>query len=153
MTNAVFRQHRFQLGVGHFIPQRLAFHLVGVDIACIRNMADQIELRRAPGGFNHLIVARRFRRNVFPLLQVVQPLWINQLFEVRQLLQTLGLLQRVAQGGNVGVARFFQAFRHRVVIFAVAVEGNVSFFFQLVLLRPGDQLFIVHGGKPAGGEV
>jgi 3-mercaptopyruvate sulfurtransferase SseA len=36
---AMLRQHRLQLRIGHFIPQRFALHLIGIDIARARDMA------------------------------------------------------------------------------------------------------------------
>ena len=54
LTNALFRQQCFQLGIGDLIPQRFAFDLVGVDISGAReydSAADRIWAR--PGGFNH----------------------------------------------------------------------------------------------------
>lgn len=64
-------------------------------------MAEQIKFRRAPCGFNHFPVTGRFRGHLFTLLQVMQPLRINQLFEMRQSLQTGRILQRVAQRSNL----------------------------------------------------
>lgn len=68
MPDAVLRQHRLQLRVGHFIPQRFALHLIGIDIARARDMAQQIELRRSPGGFKHFPIACRGGGDRFPLL-------------------------------------------------------------------------------------
>ncbi|GCM21593.1 hypothetical protein ExPCM16_00869 [Escherichia coli] len=88
MANAVFCQHRFQLFIRNFVPQRFAFHFVGVDVVSAGNMADKVKFWSAPGRFNDFPVTGRFRRNLFTLLQVMQPLRIYQLFKVRQFLQT-----------------------------------------------------------------
>ncbi|MNN57284.1 hypothetical protein D3C81_1722650 [compost metagenome] len=92
MTDPLFRQQRFELIVGDFVPQRFAFNIIGVDITRARNMAQQIEFRCPPGGFKHFPVTFWFGRDSFTLLQIMQPLRKNQLFNVRQLLQALRLL-------------------------------------------------------------
>lgn len=43
MANAVFCQHRFQLFIRNFVPQRFAFHFVGVDVVSAGNMADKVK--------------------------------------------------------------------------------------------------------------
>ena len=87
MANAVFCQHRFQLLIGDFVPQRFAFNFVGIDVVSAGNMADKVKLWCAPGCFNDFPVTGRFCRNLFTLLQVMQPLRVNQLLKVRQFLQ------------------------------------------------------------------
>ncbi|SSK79632.1 Uncharacterised protein [Klebsiella pneumoniae] len=153
MPDAVLRQHRFQLCVGHFIPQRFAFHLIGIDIARARDMAQQIEFRRSPGGFEHFPVAGRGGGYAFSLLQVVQPLGVDQLFKVRQLLQAVGLAQRIAQGTEPGEARLFQPRRDAGIIFRVAVQRDGGIRLDLVLLSPGAELIVAHGAEPAGGKI
>ncbi|MNN56346.1 hypothetical protein D3C81_1712680 [compost metagenome] len=71
MANALFCQQRFQFVVGDFIPQRLAFDVVGIDITRARNVIQQIKFRCAPGGFDNFITARRRRRDLFALHQLV----------------------------------------------------------------------------------
>ena len=86
MTDTVLCQHRFQFVVRDFIPQRLAFHFVGVDVARTGNVIQQIKLRRTPGSFDHFPVPRRSGSDGFTLLELVDPLWVDELFEVRQAL-------------------------------------------------------------------
>ena len=83
----------------------------------------------------------------------MQPLRVYQLFEVRQLLQTVWLLQRIAQGGDIVEARVFQTFGDRLVVFTVAVKCDVGGFTQLMLLRPRAKLLVVHRGAAASGGV
>ncbi len=153
MADAVLRQHRLQLRIGHFIPQRFALHLIGIDIARARDMAQQIELRCPPGGLNYFPVAGRGGGHAFPLLQVVQPLRINQLFKVRQLLQTVSLAQGVAQGVEPGEARLFQSRRDAGVILRTAVQREGGIGLELVLLSPAAELLVAHGAEPAGGKI
>ena len=128
MADTVLRQHRFELFVGHFVPQRFAFDFVGINVARTRDVAQQIQLRRAPGGLNHFPVARRFSRYVFTLLQVVQPLRVHQLFEVRQTLQAGWVRKRIAEGGDMVKAHFLQAGFDSlyVVIAAIQCHRRVS---------------------------
>ncbi len=99
-------------------------------------MAQQIELRRSPGGFKHFPVACRGGGDRFPLLWVVQPLGVDQLFKVRQLLQTVGLAQRIAQGAEPGETRLFQPRRDADVILRAAVQRDGGIGLELVLLSP-----------------
>ncbi|MNI89972.1 hypothetical protein D3C73_1474440 [compost metagenome] len=67
----MFSQHRFELRVGDFVPQRFAFDFVGINVSGTRNMTEQIELRCPPGRFNDFPVTGRFGGDGFALLQVV----------------------------------------------------------------------------------
>ena len=120
----MFRQHRFELRVGNFIPKRFAFNFVGINVARTRDVAEQIQLRRAPGGLNHFPVTRRFSGYVFTLLQVVQPLWVHQLFEVRQTLQAGRVRKRIAEGGDMVKANFLQAGFDSLYVVIVAIQRH-----------------------------
>jgi hypothetical protein len=153
MTNTLFRQQRFQLGIGDLIPQRFAFHLVGIDIAGAGNMIQQIEFGRAPGGFNHFPLSGRCGGHRFTLLEVVQPLRVNQLLKVRQLLQAFGLTQRIAKGAEMGKPCGLQARGDFRVVCIAAVQRDGGIGPQLMLSGPRAKLFIVHGAEPTGGEI
>ena len=149
----MLRQHRFQLVVGDFIPQRFAFHLVGVDIARAGNVVQQVKLRCTPGGLNHFPVARRCGSHGFTLLEPVDPLRVNQLFKVRQALKALGRLQSIAEQRNVAVPGFLQAGFHRLVIVLVAVQGDGRRRGKLMLFCPQRNLLVAHGAEPGGSKV
>jgi hypothetical protein len=116
-------------------------------------MAQQIKLRRAPGGLEHLPVPGRRGGDRFTLLEVVQPLRIHQLFKMRQLLQAVRLAQGVAERAEVSETCGLKARRDFRVVVGVAVQRNRRRGLQIVQLSPGAQLFIVQRAKPAGGEV
>ena len=124
MANTVFCQHRFKLRVGDFIPQRLALHLVGIDIPGARNMAQQIQLRRAPCGFKHFPFPGRGGGHRFTLLKIVQPLRIHQLLKMRQLLQALRLAQGIAKRAEMSETCGLKARRDFRVVVGVAVQRN-----------------------------
>ena len=153
MAYPVLSQHRFQPVVGDFIPQRLAFHLVGVDIARAGNVAQEVKLRCAPGGFNHFPVTRRRGGHGFTLLEAVDPLRVNQLFKMGQALKAVGRLQSVAEQRNVAETDFLQTGFHRPVIGLVAVERDGRCRRQLMLFCPARNLFVAHCAKPAGRKV
>lgn len=64
----------------------------------------------------------------------MQPLGVDQLFKVRQLLQTVGLAQRIAQGAEPGETRLFQPRRDAGVILRAAVQRDGGIGMELVLL-------------------
>ncbi|MNC71218.1 hypothetical protein D3C75_1221120 [compost metagenome] len=59
-------------------------------------MVQQVKFRRAPGGFNHLPLPGRGGGNRLTLLELMQPLGINQLFEMGQTLEAIRRLQGIA---------------------------------------------------------
>ncbi len=83
----------------------------------------------------------------------MQPLGVDQLFKVRQLLQTVGLAQRIAQGAEPGETRLFQPRRDADVILRAAVQRDGGIGLELVLLSPGAELIVAHGAEPAGGKI
>ncbi len=99
MPDAVLRQHRLQLRVGHFIPQRFALHLIGIDIARA-DMAQQIELRRSRR-LQTLSVACRGGGDRFPCCRSCSH-WGRPTVQSAAVLQTVGLAQRIAQGAEPG---------------------------------------------------
>ena len=153
VTDPVLRQHRFQLFVRDLIPQRFAFHFIGVDIARVGNVAQEIKLRRTPASLDHLPLSGWCGGNGFALLQQVDPLRINQLFKMCQTLQTVGLLQGIAQDGNVGKTRFFQPRFDGLVVIIIAIERNRHVGRKPMLFCPAAELFIAHCPKPAGREI
>ncbi len=121
MADPMFCQHRLQIGIGNFVPQRLAFHLVGVDIACAGNMAQQIKFRCAPGGFNHFPLPGRGGGHRLALLELVQPLRVDQLFEVGEALETRRVFQGIAQQRDLAETRLIQPSLDGLVIAVAAV--------------------------------
>ena len=149
----MLRQHRFQLVVGDFIPQRLAFHFVGVDVSRAGNMVQQIKLRRAPGRFYDFPFTRGRGCHRFTLLELVDPLRIDQLFKVRQTLQAVRGLQGIAEQRDSVISGFLQARFHRLVGAIVAVQRDRRRRRKLMLFSPARQLFVAHCVKPAGRKV
>ena len=84
-------------------------------------MAQQIKLRRAPGGFKNFPFTGRRGGNRLAALEVVQPLRIYQLFKMRQLLQATCLAQGIAEGAEMSETSSLKARRDFRVVFGVAV--------------------------------
>lgn len=83
-------------------------------------MAQQIKLRRAPGGFKNFPFTGRRGGNRLAALEVVQPLRIYQLFKMRQLLQaTCGSGHR--RGAEMSETSSLKARRDFRVVVGVAV--------------------------------
>src|SRR5690606_42147757 len=63
------------------------------------------------------------------------------------------LLQGIAQGGDVGKARFLQPRFDGLVVIIVAIERNWHVWRKPMLFCPAAELFIAHCPKPAGREI
>ena len=83
----------------------------------------------------------------------MDPLWVNQLFKVRQALKAVGRLQSVAEQRDVAVSGFLQAGFHRQVIVLVAVEGDGRRGRKLMLFCPARNLLVAHFAQPGGSQV
>ena len=124
MANAMFCQHRFEIRIRNFVPQRLAFHFIGVDIVCAGDVAQQIKFRCAPGRFNHFPLAGRRSRDRLTLLELVQPLRVDQLLEVGETLEARRGLQGITQQRDLAETRLIQPRLNGLVIAVVYRTGQ-----------------------------
>ncbi|MNP71668.1 hypothetical protein D3C76_1680860 [compost metagenome] len=65
---------------------------------------------------------------------------------MRQALQAIGILQRIAQGGNVLIPGFGEACFHRLVVRIAAVQGDGGSWREIMLFGPVGELLIAHEG-------
>lgn len=153
MVNVVFCQYCFQLFIRNFVLQWFVFYFVGIDVVSIGNMVDKVKFRSVSGCFNDFLVIGRFCCNFFILLQVVQLLWINQLFKVWQFLQMGRFVQCVIQNGDMCKICFLQLCFDGVDIFVIIVQCYWGIGFQVMLFDLCVELFGVYFVELVSREV